>query len=219
MKPIENIEDFLAGAMTSLLEMKDQIEGLPALSLSQLPVGETLVLSIDMNNGFAIEGALSSPRVGEMVPPTAQFLNRCMREGYRVEAYSDCHTAGSVELESYPPHCMEGSWEHQLVDELSQLGLPVTPKNSTNAFFAKPSLCLDGISNLVITGCCTDICIYQCAIALKAYLNEHNQKIRVIVPVDLVETYDGPGHNGDLLNLIFLSSMLSNGIEVVASLN
>jgi hypothetical protein len=55
------------------------------------------------------------------------------------------------------------------------------------------------------------------------------QGVRVIVPVNGVDTFDIPmevaeqadimPHHGDLLHLIFLYSMAENGVEVVAAVN
>ncbi|OPZ83964.1 MAG: hypothetical protein BWY74_04327 [Firmicutes bacterium ADurb.Bin419] len=42
-----------------------------------------------------------------------------------------------------------------------------------------------------------------------------NQKYRVIVPVNAVDTYDLGAHNGDLVNVMALYNMIINGIEVV----
>lgn len=42
-----------------------------------------------------------------------------------------------------------------------------------------------------------------------------NKKIRIIVPLNAVETYDLGLHNGDLMNVIALYNMITNGIEVV----
>lgn len=43
-----------------------------------------------------------------------------------------------------------------------------------------------------------------------------NKTVRIIVPVNAVETYDYKPHDGDLMNLIALYNMMINGVEVVA---
>ncbi len=40
--------------------------------------------------------------------------------------------------------------------------------------FALENLDFDNIDNIIIVGDCTDICIYQFAITLKSYFNQHN---------------------------------------------
>lgn len=42
-----------------------------------------------------------------------------------------------------------------------------------------------------------------------------NKKVRVIVPLNAVETYDLGIHNGDLMNVMALYNMIINGVEVV----
>ncbi len=80
----------------------------------------------------------------------------------------------------------------------------------------------------IVVGDCTDLCVYQAAMALKLRSTANHLGQRVIVPVNCVETYDLPvqqaleigaqPHDGDLLHHIFLHSMAQNGIEVVASI-
>ena len=58
----------------SLVALKEQLEALPDWSPEELPAEKTVVLSIDMNQGFTKEGPLSSPRVEKILPETAGFL-------------------------------------------------------------------------------------------------------------------------------------------------
>ena len=57
---------------------------------------------------------------------------------YSILPYTDCHTADSPELASYPPHCLMGTEEPLLAPELSRLEAMARPKNSTNAYLADP---------------------------------------------------------------------------------
>ena len=212
MKKIENRQAFLRQAAMSLSDMLDTLEGLADFDCSEAPPEKICVISIDMNKGFTREGALSSPRVEEMIEPTADFLELAMEKGIRVVAYSDRHTASSAELLSYPEHCTKPE-EYELVEELQDLGLKPVWKNSTNAFMAgMGEILTKGYTSFIVTGCCTDICIYQCALALRAFLNQNNTQAEVVVPLSLVETYDGEWHNGDLMNVVFFSSMAENGV-------
>ena len=203
-------------AVQNLVDISDTLEALPPMSLASLSPEETLIFSVDINNGFTKFGPMSSDRIGEIIPTTADFVNRSIKSGYKVIGFTDTHTSDSPELRAFPTHCLEDDPESALVDELSAIDR-VYPKNSTNAFFAGgQNLVSTAIKNYVVTGCCTDICIYQFALSLRAYLNHNNFEGRVIVPLSLVETYDGPGHNAALFNLVFAAGMMQNGIEVVA---
>ena len=71
-----------------------------------------------------------------------------------------------------------------------------------------------GVSNFLITGCCTDICVLQFALSLKTEFNRRNRASRIIVPMDLSATYDAPGHIADFIDLVSFYNMHTNGIEV-----
>ncbi len=77
---------------------------------------------------------------------------------------------------------------------------------------------IEPFHNFIITGCCTDICVFTLATAIKTWFNEQNRNCRVIVPVSLVDTYAAPAHSASLLNPVFFGSMLDGGIEVVADI-
>ena len=216
MKPFAPKNDFIKASAKTLDSLYDKVQQLESFRLEDLNPAETMVVVIDMNKGFAVEGALYSERVKDLIAPIAGFVEACIAKHIHILAFSDRHSPGSPEIESYPAHCMEDTPECELVDELSRLRPLTIYKNSTNAFFSgKEQLLKEPIKDYIVTGCCTDICIYQFATALRAWLNENNLPGRVIVPLSLVETYDAPWHNAELLSAVFIDSMLSNGILVV----
>lgn len=179
---------------------------------------KTLVFSVDMNNGFCKYGDLYSPRVEKLIPDTEKFLKACIKENIDIVAFTDSHSEKSPEFSGYPVHCLENSEESKLVDEISFLydykNAKVIPKASTNGIFAMDISALDKYDNFVITGCCTDICVYQLALSIKTYFNQKNICKDVVVLKNLVETYDAPGHNAEQWNKIFFDSMLLNGVQV-----
>ena len=66
----------------------------------------TAMLGVDLIVGFAYQGPLSSPRVADIVPPTANLFTRAKAAG--VEHYiltQDCHTDDTPEFGSFAPHC------------------------------------------------------------------------------------------------------------------
>ncbi len=212
MKRIKNRMKFMQRVTESLSDMIDTLEGLADYDCSQQKPEEICIFSIDMNKGFTRKGALASGRVEEMIEPTADFLEEALNKGIRVTAFSDRHTNSSAELESYPEHCTVPE-EYELVEELQDLELKPVWKNSTNAFMTgMGNLLTSSYKTYIVTGCCTDICVYQFAVSLKAFLNQNDVKADVVVPLSLVETYDGEWHNGDLMNVVFLNSMASNGV-------
>ncbi len=217
MQEILDEKIYLTRAFDGLTSALETVNAAPNLSIDQLNAAKTVLFSVDMNNGFAKSGALYSSRIEATLSETARLIRCCNQNGIRVIGISDRHSAESLELTSYPPHCMEGTEEWKLAEELEIPPESILYKNSTNGMFAgADKIVAEGYSCFLITGCCTDICIYQLALSIKAWLNEHNRSARVIVPINLVETYDAPWHNADLMNAVFLHSMTQNGVEIVS---
>ncbi len=184
---------------------------------------KAVLFVVDMNAGFAKKGALYSERVEKIIPDIYKIIERFIQKQCPVFAFTDCHTENSVELKNYPVHCLKGTEETELVEEFKIFKdkIEVIEKNSTNAFLEKETveilkkLIKSGYESWVIVGCCTDICISQFSLTLKAYLNKENLDHEVIVPVKGVETYDAPWHNGDFMNMAALMEMQMNGIVLV----
>ncbi|MCI9273478.1 MAG: cysteine hydrolase [Clostridiales bacterium] len=208
---------------SSLMEIWNHLSKLEPLSLSTLPAGKTALIIVDMVNGFVKEGPMSSKRVESINHRVANLLNHCQRYGILCLAFADCHTSDSPEFLSYPPHCLAGTTESEVTMEISQSGrFQTICKNSTNGFL-EPTFSLwrnqhPQIDHYLVVGDCTDICISQFSIALKADFNRENRIGKVIVPIDLVETYDLGMHNGDLMNLTALYEMELNGVELVSTM-
>lgn len=222
MKLIEKSE-FLKKSNTALGEIYDTIAKLPDAGLKNLQPDQTVFVIVDMINGFAREGALMSPRVEALIGETAKLSKACDELGITKIAFADCHTKESPEFDSYPEHCIAGTSESEIVDELREIGgYTLFRKNSTNGFleesFQKWLNGNAGINTFIITGDCTDICVQQFAVTLKTWFNMQNRRARVIVPVNAVETYDMGIHDGDLVNVMALYNMMINGVELVAGL-
>lgn len=200
--------------------LKSNLEKLPTESISNLNLKNTDIFIVDMNNGFARNGALYSPRVESLINPIEKFAKNLAPKVNRIVAFTDTHSTDSIELQSYPSHCLENHIESEIVDELKSIkNIEIIPKNSTNGFFALKDINFNNIDNIIIVGDCTDICIYQFAITLKSYFNQHNIVKNIIVPINLVDTYDIPNvHPAELLNIVFFNSMIQNGINVVKEL-
>lgn len=204
-----------------LESLKNNLENLPTENISDFEFDKTALFIVDINNGFAKQGALYSPRIENLVHPIANFTRELSSKIKKIIAFTDCHKPNAIELLSYPSHCIEGDYESEIVDELKEIdNIQVIPKNSTNGFFALDDISFRGIDNIIIVGDCTDICIYQFAITLKSYFNQNNINKNIIIPMDLVDTYDIPNvHPAELLNIVFLNSLIQNGIKVLKSLS
>lgn len=222
MKNIDK-KDFIKKSSEALGGIYDEIKGLPKLDMKSLEGKNTALMIVDMINGFTREGALKSSRVEGLIPEITSLSKQCDEHGIVKLAFADSHTEASPEFDAYPPHCMTGTFEEEVVAEIKEVGgYLLIPKNSTNSFleekFQEWFLKNQHIDSYIITGGCTDICIQQFAITLKTYFNMHNRKSRIIVPINAVETFDLGLHNGDLVHIMALYNMITNGIELVSSL-
>lgn len=213
--------EFLARSNATLGDLYNTMTDLPAIRLKDLEVNRTAFVIVDMINGFTREGALMSPRAEKLIPQIAKLSKACDKLKIAKVAFADCHTDASPEFDAYPQHCLQGSSEAEIVDELKKIGgYTLIPKNSTNGFLEEQfqTWLKDNqhVDTFLITGVCTDICVMQFATTLKTWFNKQNKKTRMIVPVNAVDTYDLGIHNGDLTNVMALYSMQINGIELVA---
>ena len=230
-----NFEEQSAQFLSALVKWES---GLPDISWNDLrqdaEQGRVALFSTDMVNGFCHEGALSSPRVKNIIPAVVAAFEGAYSIGVRDFVLpQDCHTPDALEFADFPPHCQIGTVEAETIPELAKLPFAdlynIVPKNSLSAFFdTSLATWLDAhreLSTVVILGNCTDLCVYLLALQLKLYANAYNLKTRFIVPANAVQTYDMPietanaigalPHDGDFLHLVFLYHMRLNGVEVV----
>ncbi|MBC7959706.1 MAG: cysteine hydrolase [Vallitaleaceae bacterium] len=215
--------DFIKKSGETLSDLYDLLQNLEPLDLKDLPPQNSVLIIVDMINGFAREGALQSPRVDALIPGITELSLKCDEKGIKKIAFADCHTDASPEFEAYPAHCKMDTSESEIVSEIKEVGgYTLIPKNSTNGFlepvFQQWLIDHSKITNFIIVGDCTDICIQQFAITLKTWFNRKDKKVNVIVPVNLVDTYDFGLHDADLLHVVALYNMMGNGVKVVKSI-
>lgn len=178
---------------------------------------------VDMNNGFARKGALSSSRVEDIIPNIENIVEKFINNNHTVYAFTDSHNDNAIEFKEYPVHCVRGTEESELVEELKKFKneIKIIEKNSTNGFLEHGvdeiinGLIENECKEFVVVGCCTDICVCNFAMTLKCYLNKENKPGKVIVPLEGVETFDAPYHSGDFMNMVALKIMAQNGITLV----
>jgi nicotinamidase-related amidase len=194
----------------------------------------TAILSVDAIEGFCSQGALASPRVGQIVVPIVRLLREAWGAGLRqIVLMQDTHEPEAVEFAAWPAHCVRGSEESQAVAAIRELPffdrIIVFPKNSISSFI---NTGLNGwlaehpeLNAFIVVGDCTDLCTYQLAMHLRLDANARQLQRRVILPAGCTDTYDrtvqtaqeegGLPHPASLLHAMFLYHMALNGIEVV----
>ena len=183
-------------------------------------VKRTLIV-VDMVNGFIKEGNMKDRTIEKIIPENERLINEFIKEEEGLIFIKDCHEDNSIEFKKFPKHCVKGTSEANLVDELLKYeqNALVYEKNSTSAIFAPHFIDdiskMENLSEVVITGCCTDICVSNLAIPLQNYFDENNKEVNIIVPENAVETYDSPYHPRDIYNDMAFKLMNQAGIKLV----
>jgi nicotinamidase-related amidase len=198
----------------------------------------TALFCTDMTVGFCDRGNLSSPRIDALTSPVVDLFQRAYDLGVRHFVLpQDTHHPQATEFQTWPPHCVRGTEEAETIPELKALPFAelftVIEKNSLHpAIGTSFDSWLDAHPELrtaIVSGDCTDLCVYQLAMHLRLRHDAHNVAgMRVIVPADAVNTFDLPAeaaktlnampHPGDFFHQVFLYHMALNGIEVVRAL-
>ena len=187
-------------------------------TLSYDSLTSPILFVVDMVNGFVREGALHDKAIETIIQPIKDLIDGLDCRNIFI---ADTHPPMAKEFQAFPPHCVIGTSECEIVNELKPYIHELICKNSTNTFFAPDFQIFlqerfHQYQDIVICGCCSDICIMQFALSLQAYINEHNLPQRIIVASNAVETYHIDGiHDACDWNQFALNAMAASGICVV----
>lgn len=187
----------------------------------KLEIIKSGLIVVDMVNGFINEGKMADPYIKHIIDENVKLIDCFLSNNYPVIAFRDCHEKDAAEFKIFPEHCLKGTSESELVDEIKiyEDRMKVFEKNSTNGIHVNAFIdyinSLKEVNEFVITGCCTDKCVMQLATSLKTYFNEINKNINVVVPMNAVETYKLPTHQRDGHNNMAFDLMNQDGIQVV----
>lgn len=189
---------------------------------------EELLLVVDMVNGFVVEGPMADSYIQTIVPPIRREMIKFIKDNKKAVAIvKEDHDDNSIEFKSYPEHCKRKTKEAEIVDGLKDLEkyCQVFLKNSTSAIWApgfmemiKQLIKNHNFKRVIITGCCTDICIMNLAIPLKMFFNQFNIDVEVMIPENAVETFNIPGvHERKHWNEMAIQMMKQAGIKIYNS--
>ena len=157
---------------------------------------DRVILVVDMVRGFHDVGNLANPRVAKIIPHIENLLSKALTYGDNVIFLKDFHKSNDKEFKMFPPHCIRGTMETELVDELKKFekyGLVIN-KTRYSGFYNTPLANVLNVhkpETVVVVGVCTDICVLHTVADLR------NRDYTVVVPLDCVETYDAPGHSAE----------------------
>jgi nicotinamidase-related amidase len=135
----------------------------------------TAVVVVDVQNGFCHpDGSLYAPGSEGAIEPCVTLVDRARDAGASVVFTRDVHPPGQFddahyydEFEQWGEHVLEGSWEAELVDELSvRPDDLVVVKHTYDAFHRTQLegwLEAHGIENLVFCGTLANVCVLHTA--------------------------------------------------------
>ena len=157
------------------------------------------LIVVDMVNGFVREGMLADQKIADIIPRQIELIKKADKDDNLIVFIKDTHYPNSVEFERFgnQQHCLEGTYENELVDELKEyenLENAVSIIKNSTCFMEAPDFrrliqYYKQLNNFDIVGCCTDICVVNGAIALANYLDQHNRKHIINVYEDAIATY------------------------------
>lgn len=180
-----------------------------------------LLLIIDMVNGFVKEGALADKKINHITPNIIKLIEKHIQNDDEIISIQEGHSKDSKEFEHFPEHCILGTSEAELISELMPYKeqMKIIRKNSTSGFITSEFMKYmeenkEKLEEIILTGCCTDICIINFALPLKNYINEYNLNSKVTIFKNAVDTYDLPTHPRNEYNEMAFKLMEQNGIEI-----
>jgi nicotinamidase-related amidase len=178
---------------------------------AQQPGGEAVqprraIIVVDMLVCFCRRGALYSPRYDAIVPPLRGLLREAESEGAHLVFLMDTHAADDPEFAVFPPHCVAGTGENDIIPELREFAErgTVVQKTTFSGFHGTDlDVVLGRLAPEVVevAGVCTDICVLHTVAGLRALGYD------VLVHKGLVETYDAPGHDAEEFNRFALAHL------------
>lgn len=217
------------------------MQGLSAVSWQEVVerhggAAQTALITVDVIKGFCSQGAMASPRVKAIVPNVVKAVQQAGASGVDKFLFTcDSHQHDSAEFSVWPTHCLAGSAESELEDDLLRLpqakNFKIIPKPSIpsllNTDLTEQLLAYQDLRLLVLMGDVTDLCLYQLASGLQYYKFAVPQarQWHLLIPENCIQTYDTapqlaeklgiPVHCGDFFHSVFLYHLHLLGIEVV----
>ena len=152
------------------------------------------VLVVDMLRGFLEEGHPlylgAEPR--QIIPNIQRLLEKETAAGARVFFLCDNHDPHDLEFEMFPPHCIEGTAEAEIIPELAGYAGEIIPKKRYSGFYGTDlgeKLQKLNPDKLIICGVLTNICVMHTA------ADARNRDYKVEIPVDGVSSPDEDAHH------------------------
>ena len=156
---------------------------------------ERVLIVTDVQEGFTRQGNLASAECEAAIPTIRKIVDEELASGTPIIFTKDSHVPNDREFEMFPPHCIIGTPEHDLVEEFRDIEVEaeaVIQKHRYSAFFRtdlEDVLIRIRPEEVHIMGFCTDICVLHTTADLR------NRDFQVVVRGDGCETFSGPGRD------------------------
>lgn len=168
-------------------------------NVKNLKVYETALIVVDMVNGFVNEGVLHDKNIRKIVPRQLELLEEAEKKGSLIILVKDTHNNTATEFKRFggKPHCVKGTKEAELIDELKPFeqkdNVITVEKNSTSLMespqFREIVRQAENLKEVNFVGCCTDICVFNGAMGLANYYDQWNRDVTINVHEDAIATY------------------------------
>jgi nicotinate phosphoribosyltransferase len=152
------------------------------------------ILVIDMLRGFLEEGypLYCGIEARSIIPNIQKLLESELQQGSKIFYLCDHHIPNDPEFKMFPPHCIEGTVETEIIPELSPYPGEIIPTRTFSSFYntsLDKRLTVIKPETIVVCGVCTHICV------LHAVIDARNRDYEVEVPVDCVASFDKKAHS------------------------
>ncbi|MDY6911578.1 MAG: isochorismatase family cysteine hydrolase, partial [Chloroflexota bacterium] len=153
----------------------------------------TAVLVTDILRGFMEEGRplYCGDAARRIIPRVQALLERETAKGSSIFYICDNHAPDDAEFQIFPPHCIAGTVEAEIIPELIEFKGEFVSKTRYSGFFEsalEEKLKELAPEKLIVCGVCTDICV------LHTVADARNRGYAVEVPTDCVASFDESAH-------------------------
>jgi nicotinamidase/pyrazinamidase len=127
----------------------------------------------------------------KIIANVQRLLEEEGKKGSRIFFIADSHALDDLEFKMFPPHCVVGTAECEVVPELKIYAGKVIPKQRYSSFFntgLEKELEKLRPDKIIVCGVCTDICVLYTVADARA------RDYEVEVPVDCVASFDNEAH-------------------------
>jgi len=159
-----------------------------------------VVIVEDMLRGFLEDGSplYCGTDARKIIANVQKLLEEESKKGSKIFFIADSHAPDDLEFKMFPPHCVLGTAECDVIPELKKYADKVIPKQRYSSFFntglekemkkLKPE-------KVIVCGVCTDICVLHTVADARA------RDYQVEVPVDCVASFDKEAHKWALKHM------------------